>query len=141
MRVLMFTIFLLSFTACSAHSPMILKTTTDFVSSDVDSQDSVRKSSTPVNAVVVSDQTFSSNKVTIGKIDVGTIWYGSCTKAYKQMAAKASEVGANAVEDARCWKQPSGFSWASPHASGQAVLVRNSSEFSSVTNLQNAEQQ
>ncbi len=135
-KILLVAPFIL-LSACSAHSPMILKTTTDFESAAGASNVQSGSVSTPVNSIVVTDQTFSG-KTTLGQIDVGTVWYGSCTKAYKQMAIKASEVGANAVEDATCWKQPSGFSWASPHASGQAVIVRDTSRLRGMPNLQHS---
>jgi len=138
MRPILFLSMLSFLSACSAHSPMIVKTTTDFASSGNIEAKRAGKSATPAASIVVSSEKFSGS-TNLGQIDVGTVWYGSCTKAYKQMARKAAEVGANAVEDATCWKQPSGFSWASPHAKGQAVIV-SSSQLKGVANLQNGAQ-
>jgi hypothetical protein len=135
MKKLILVAPLILLSACSAHSPMILKTTTDFERTGGASTVRSGSVSTPVNSIVVTDKTFTG-KTTLGQIDVGTVWYGSCAKAYKQMAIKASEVGANAVENATCWKQPSGFSWAPPHASGQAVIVRDTSQLRGMPNLQ-----
>jgi uncharacterized protein YbjQ (UPF0145 family) len=41
------------------------------------------------------------------------------------MAERARQLGANAIIQAKTWHQPSGFSWAAPHGSGQAVRVKD----------------
>jgi uncharacterized protein YbjQ (UPF0145 family) len=41
------------------------------------------------------------------------------------MADRARELGANAIIQAKTWRQPSGFSWAAPHGSGQAVRIKD----------------
>lgn len=41
------------------------------------------------------------------------------------MADRARELGANAVIQVKTWHQPSGFSWAAPHGSGQAVRIKD----------------
>jgi hypothetical protein len=59
----------------------------------------------------------------ISTIDVGQIWYGSSGDVYTSMANRARELGTNAVIQVKTWRQPSGFSWAAPHGSGQAVRI------------------
>jgi hypothetical protein len=61
----------------------------------------------------------------IGTIDVGKVWYGSSDNVLTSMAHRARELGANAVIETKTWHQPSGFSWAAPHGSGQAVHVKD----------------
>jgi uncharacterized protein YbjQ (UPF0145 family) len=61
----------------------------------------------------------------IATIDVGKKWYGSSHDAVSAMADRARELGANAVIQSKTWLAPSGFSWAAPHGSGQAVSVRD----------------
>ncbi len=58
---------------------------------------------------------------TIKDIKVSKKWYGSTEEMYGDLAAKAREVGADAVINARTWHSPSGFAWAAPHAGGIAV--------------------
>ena len=41
------------------------------------------------------------------------------------MAERARGVGADAATDARHRRRPSGFAWAAPHGSGQAVESLN----------------
>ena len=61
----------------------------------------------------------------LGTLDVGTIWYGGGDKVDQQMADRARAMGADAVINVRRWRQPSGFAWAAPHGSGQAVKILN----------------
>ncbi len=61
----------------------------------------------------------------ISTIEVGKRWYGGSSNAITSMADRARELGANAVIQAKTWFAPSGFAWAAPHASGQAVRVKN----------------
>jgi len=103
---------------CSAHSPFILKTTTD---------------STPVqNAyppsqerVFVTKQSLPTSVafVRISTIDVGKVWYGSADGALVAMADRARELGANAIIETRTWHQPAGWAWSAPQGSGLAVRV------------------
>jgi hypothetical protein len=102
---------------CTAHSPFIVKNTTD--------------------AEKISDKTYPShkNKVFItreslpasvayeivAKIDVGKVWYGGHDTVLPSLAARARTLGADAVIQVNTWRQPSGWSWAAPHGSGLAV--------------------
>jgi hypothetical protein len=61
----------------------------------------------------------------ISTIEVEKKWYGSSTNAITPLAERARELGANAVIQLKTWFAPSGFSWAAPHAAGQAVKVKN----------------
>ena len=61
----------------------------------------------------------------ISTIEVGEIWYGSSTSVLVSMADRARELGANGIIRSKTWKQPSGWSWAAPHGSGQAVRVKD----------------
>jgi hypothetical protein len=106
--------------ACSAHSPFILKTTTDSTPAQTSYPSFDGK-------VFVTSQSLPSSIAfdSISRIDVGTIWYGSPDKALALMADRARELGANAVINAKTWRQPSGFSWAAPEASGVAVHIKD----------------
>jgi hypothetical protein len=59
----------------------------------------------------------------ISTIDVGKVWYGTSKSAYKSMAERARQLGANAVIQVKTWHQPSGYSWSAPHGSGQAIHI------------------
>jgi hypothetical protein len=117
--------FLLS--SCSAHSPFILKNTTD--------TDLVGSSTYPPyqGKVFITKQALPTNVAftPIARIDVGKIWYGSSTDALASMANRARELGANAIVEAKTWHQPSGFSWAAPEGAGQAVSIKDLSALSS----------
>jgi hypothetical protein len=102
---------------CSAHSPFILKNTTD---------------STPVqntfpanqDKVFITSQALpASSYVSVSRIDVGKIWYGSTDGVLDSLADRARQLGANAVIETKTWHQPSGFAWAAPEGSGLAVRV------------------
>jgi len=105
--------------ACSAHNPFIVSNKT--VSSPVS------EATFPPH----SDQVFFTEESLpstvkfelISTIDVGKVWYGSSKSAYKSMAERARQLGANAVVQVKIWHQPSGYSWYAPHSSGQAVHV------------------
>ena len=105
--------------ACAAHSPMIVKNTTDSVPL------SQTKYPPHHDTVFVTEQPLPSNIAfdVVATIDVGKVWYGSSKNVLVSMADRARELGANAVIDVKTWHQPSGFSWAAPHGSGQAVHV------------------
>ena len=117
---LIFVAFLLSLSGCSAHSPMIIKNTTD--SSPVSTQFPPTS-----ERVFITAQALPANVeyVVVSKIDVGKIWYGSSENSFIAMAQRARELGANAIIQARTWHQPSGFSWAAPHGSGLAVRIQD----------------
>ena len=105
--------------ACSAHNPLIITNTTQ--SSPV----SQSKYSAHAEKVFITGQSLPSSVAfdLISTIDVGKVWYGSSEDAYTSMADRARELGANAIIQAKTWHQPSGFSWAAPHGSGQAVRI------------------
>jgi hypothetical protein len=104
---------------CAAHSPMIVKNTTD--------THPVSQSRYPAHhdKVFVTQQPLPSGVAAeeLARIDVGKIWYGSSKNVEISMADRARELGANAVVQVKTWHQPSGFSWAAPHGSGVAVRV------------------
>ncbi|MGO9266829.1 MAG: hypothetical protein ACLQBA_18440 [Candidatus Binataceae bacterium] len=107
--------------ACSAHNPFIITNTT---------QSSIVGSTMypPYEGrVLVTQQALPPDVefTLIGTIDVGKVWYGSSSNVLSSMADRARELGANAVVQVRTWHQPSGFSWAAPHGSGQAVLIKD----------------
>ncbi|HKY91350.1 MAG TPA: hypothetical protein VJM11_09935 [Nevskiaceae bacterium] len=105
--------------SCSAHSPFILKSTTD---------------SAPVSHLkhpAHQEKVFVMRKALpagvaydpVSPIDVGKVWYGGSDSVLASMADRARELGANAVVEVKTWRQPAGWSWAAPHGSGQAVYV------------------
>lgn len=77
--------------------------------------------------VFVTEESLPSNIEfeMISTIEVGKKWYGSSNNALTSTADRARELGANAIIQSRTWFAPSGFSWAAPHASGQAIHVKN----------------
>jgi hypothetical protein len=104
---------------CSAHNPFIITNTTQ--STPV----SQAKYSAHNDKVFITAQSLpaSAGFDLISTIDVGQIWYGSSGDVYTSLANRARELGANAVIQVKTWRQPSGFSWAAPHGSGQAVRI------------------
>jgi hypothetical protein len=104
---------------CAAHSPMIIKNTTD--------THPIGQSQYPPHhdKVFVTQQSLPSSVAVdqLATIEVGKIWYGSSKNVEISMADRARELGANAVIQVKTWHQPSGFSWAAPHGSGVAVRV------------------
>lgn len=113
---------------CSAHSPLIVKNTTDT------SLVSQTKYAAYDGKVFVTEQALPANLKydVIGTIEVGKVWYGSSSNALTAMVERARELGANAVIDAKTWHQPSGFSWAAPHGSGTAVRIADMNAFRSL---------
>lgn len=107
--------------ARSAHSPLILRNTTD-----VDAA-SATTAQAHTNKVLFLDSPLPETVKyeVIGTIDAGRIWYGGDESLFEQMADKAREIGADAVIEVATWKQPSGFSWAAPHGRGKAVKILN----------------
>jgi hypothetical protein len=107
--------------ACSAHNPFIVSNKT--VSSPV----SEAKFPPHSDKVFFTEQSLPSSVgfELISSIDVGKVWYGSSKDVYTSMAARARELGANAVIQVKTWHQPSGFSWAAPHGSGQAIHIND----------------
>ena len=107
--------------ACSAHNPFIVSNKT--VSSPV----SEAKFPPHSDKVFFTEQSLPSTVKfeLISPIDVGKVWYGSKERVYKTMAERARQLGANAVIEVKTWRQPSGYSWAAPHGSGQAIRVED----------------
>lgn len=115
-----FGVFLCVFLySCSAHNPFILTNTTQ--SSPV----SRNKYPAHNDRVFITEESLPSSVEfdLVSTIDVGKIWYGSSENVLTSMADRARELGANAIIQAKTWHQPSGFSWAAPHGSGQAVRI------------------
>ena len=105
--------------ACSAHNPFIVSNKT--VSPPV----SEAKFPPHSDKVFFTEQSLPSTVKfeLISAIDVGKVWYGSKERVYKTMAERARQLGANAVVEVKTRRQPSGYSWAAPHGSGQAIHV------------------
>jgi hypothetical protein len=105
--------------ACSAHNPFIITNTTE--------SSPVSKSKYPAHhdRVFITEQSLPAGVdfELLSTIDVGKIWYGSSENVLISMADRARELGANGIIQAKTWTQPSGFSWAAPHGSGQAVRM------------------
>ena len=110
---------LASLLGCSAHSPMIIRNTTD--------THPVGNQPLPAHQdkVFITTQGLPQDIAVqqIATIEVGKIWYGSSKNVEASLATRARELGANAVVQVKTWHQPSGFSWAAPHGSGLAVRV------------------
>ncbi len=106
---------------CSAHSPMILKNTTDVTHA---SPQRYPPHSDPVLIVEGPLPTDIEYEI-IATIDVGKIWYSGSEGILVEMARRARLMGADAVINIKRWRQPSGFAWAAPHGQGQAVRIRN----------------
>jgi hypothetical protein len=111
----------LALAGCAAHSPMIMKNTVD-----VDANPNV-KAAAHNNKVLFVENTLPSNVKydVLGEINIGKIWYGGGDALLDEMADKARALGADAVIEVGTWKQPSGFAWAAPHASGKAIKLLN----------------
>ncbi|PIE72760.1 MAG: hypothetical protein CSA20_06165 [Deltaproteobacteria bacterium] len=114
---------------CSAHSPFIVKDTTD--------TEVVSKRSYPPhqNEVFLTEQPLPPDcqAEVIATIQVGKIWYGDAKNIYESLANRARELGADGVVEMKTWHQPSGFSWAAPHGSGKAVKLDDTSVFKQLT--------
>jgi hypothetical protein len=121
MKTLVLAVSLLFLSACSAHNPFILTDTTQ--SSAISQQ----RYPAHNDKVFITEQSLPSSVEfeLISNIDVGKIWYGSSSNVLTSMADKARELGANAIIQVKMWHQPSGFSWAAPHGSGQAVRIND----------------
>ena len=109
-------------TACSAHSPMIVKNTVETTPAAVKLQPHNEK-------VFVTEDTLPASAYDfVSIIDIGKVWYGGSTSVLVSMAERARQLGADAVIDVKTWHQPSGFSWAAPHGSGKAIKLKNKAE-------------
>ena len=114
-----FLSILFTLSGCSAHSPFIIKNTVDSKTL------SAQKYPAHANKIFITraDLPPSVKLEILESIEVGRIWYGSSGAVEESMANRAREIGADAVIDVKTWHQPSGFSWAAPHGSGQAVKI------------------
>ncbi|MGA7538974.1 MAG: hypothetical protein WBW93_09410 [Steroidobacteraceae bacterium] len=114
---------------CAASSPFIMKNTVTTSSASPESASSPYEGKVFVTGEALPA---SVQYQVLGTITVGTVWYGSADKAVDQLVAKARKLGANVIIDEKTWWQPSGFSWAAPHASGRAIRVKSMSEIRSL---------
>lgn len=123
MRKLALCSLLVLLVGCAAHSPFIVKNTTD--------TSAVSSNKYPAH----SDRIFMSRDSlppevkyeVLETIEVGKVWYGSRGRVEDSLANRARQIGADAIIDFRSWHQPSGWSWAAPHGSGKAVKIQNKS--------------
>ena len=111
---------LLGLGGCSAHSPMIMTSTTDV-------QPTAASTKYPPHSnkvFITSGNLPSSVKYEVlGQLDVGKVWYGDSDNALEALADGARKLGADAVIEVKTWHQPSGWSWAAPHGAGKAVKI------------------
>jgi hypothetical protein len=107
---------------CAAHSPFIVKNTADTTPAI---SGKTYPPHTNLVRVTTSALPADVDYEFVGAIDVGKVWYGNEDGVDRLMADKARALGADAVILVKRWKQPSGFSWAAPHGSGQAVKLKN----------------
>jgi hypothetical protein len=121
-------LLVLFISGCSAHNPFIITNTTQ--------SSPVSKNQYPVytGKVFITEQSLPASIEfdIISTVDVGKVWYGSSSNVYTSMADRAREVGANAIIQVRTWHQPSGFSWAAPHGSGQAIKIKDLNKLGSL---------
>jgi hypothetical protein len=105
--------------ACSAHSPLILKATTDTTPI---SQTKYAPHHNPVYVMEAPLPPGAKYEV-LAQLEVGKIWYGSSNNVMQSLADGARSIGADAVIEVKTWHQPSGWSWAAPHGSGKAIKI------------------
>jgi hypothetical protein len=110
---------LLVSTGCSTHSIMLIKDKTTFAPSGT------QHYTAHTNRVFITQAPLppSIKAQVIGRIDVGTVMYNAPHIVYCRMAAKAREIGADAIVDAKTWFQPCGWSWSAPHGKGIAIKL------------------
>lgn len=106
---------------CSAHSPMIVKNTTNV------SPVGAERRAAHTNPVLIIEGPLPADVQyeVLATIDVGKVWYSGADGIPGEMAKRAREIGADAVINVKKWRQPSGFALAAPHAQGQAVKILN----------------
>jgi hypothetical protein len=120
-KIVMAAVFVFILLGCSAHNPFIIINTTQ------SSPASNNQYPVYTGKVFITEQSLpvSIEFDLISTVDVGKVWYGSSNNVYTSMADKARALGANAIIQAKTWYQPSGFSWAAPHGSGQAIKIKD----------------
>jgi hypothetical protein len=67
----------------------------------------------------------SISYVDLGTITVSSKFYGSADALFPKLADKARKKGANVVINVHSYLAPSGFAWAAPHLSGQAIRMND----------------
>lgn len=125
-RSIVFAIIItLVLAGCSAHNPFIIKNT--------DEVQNISEHTYPPHSkpVYVTEYKIPATVQyeTLGKIEVGKVWYGSSDNVLQSMADRAREIGADGVVEIRTWFQPSGWSWSAPHGSGTAIKLKNPDDF------------
>ncbi|MEA3152611.1 MAG: hypothetical protein QOK44_200 [Betaproteobacteria bacterium] len=129
-RTLLLTSIVVMLAGCAAHSPMILKTTTDVT--PVAQQYPAH--SNPV-LIVEGPLPADIEYEVIASVDVGRVWYTGADGILVLMAQRARALGADAVINVKRWRQPSGFAWAAPHGQGQAVKIRKNDKAIDLSSL------
>ncbi|MDX2300228.1 MAG: hypothetical protein NW204_10930 [Xanthomonadaceae bacterium] len=104
---------------CSAHSPFILKSTTDVKQASATTYESHSNRIYVTRAALPPTAKYE----VLGDLEVGKVWYGSSGKVLVSLADGARKLGADAVVEVKTWHQPSGWSWAAPHGSGKAIKI------------------
>lgn len=131
LRPLLASAALVVLAACSAHSPMILKSTTNVSpagnAAAVPHTDQVLIIEGPLPAGIEFDA--------VGTIDIGKVWYTGSDGILVEMAQRARTMGADAVINVKRWRQPSGWAWAAPHGRGEAVKLRNKDQIKELARL------
>jgi hypothetical protein len=119
----MLAVTLLFIAGCSAHNPLIIKNTTET------SSVSTNKYPAHTNKVFLTPDKLSPDikYEVLETINVGKVWYGSKGNIEISLANRARQIGADAIINFKSWRQPSGFSWAAPHGSGDAIKLQNKS--------------
>ena len=117
-------VVMVALSGCSAHSPFIIKGTTDTVPI---SQEKHAPHSNPIFVTAASLPTTAQYEV-VAQIEVGKVWYGSGRNVLQTLAERARQLGADAVVEVKTWHQPAGWSWAAPHGSGKAVKLTENSK-------------
>jgi len=72
--------------------------------------------------------------------EIARVWYaagsyGGAAPVLRKLAARARELGANALIDTHVWFQPAGIGWATPHAEATAVKVLDSDQADDLAEL------
>lgn len=109
----------ISLMGCSAHSPFIVKNTTDVT------QLSSTKYAPHNNRIFVTSASLpeTAKYELVAQLEVGKVWYGSSEDVLESLADSARHLGADAVVEVKTWHQPAGWSWSAPHGSGKAVKI------------------
>jgi len=130
-RALAWTGLVILVTACGPRSPFIV---TDEVHVDPLSQEVYAPHRGPVVCVkgLLPDG--------IRYVEIARLWfasghYGGAAPILRKLAARARELGANAMINTQVWFQPAGIGWATPHAEAIAVRVLDSDQVEELAEL------